>query len=93
MKNREKNIEKMQKNVENYTFLDTKKYFYSLQKYFGCPVVSADVAASTLTVTCKPSTQKGTGLWMIGLLENNIKRYYTQKLCSCQMNYENSYNF
>lgn len=61
--------------------------------YFYCPVVSADVAASTLTVTCKPSTQKGTGLWMIGLLENNIKRYYTQKLCSCQMNYENSYNF
>ena len=61
MKNREK---KYRKNVELY-FLDTKKIFL----YFYCPVVSADVAASTLTVTCKPSTQKGTGLWMIGLFE------------------------
>ena len=48
----------MQKNIEDYTYEDNKKYFYLFAKIFCCPDVSAGVGAPTLTVTCKPRTRK-----------------------------------
>ena len=63
-----------------YTFQDNKKYFYLLQKYFGCPDVSVDVGASTLTVTRKPSTRKARDMLELDF-EKIIQKTIIHKKC------------